>query len=69
MYGSPLEPFEFLLENSGVTCDENMAFITEADHVHTSSDEFQQQFDQLRTQLGIDADFGSANQPPGELNF
>ena len=69
MYGSPLEPFEFLLENSGVCCSEDMAFITEADHVHTSTEDYRDQFEKLRTQLGIDADFGSANQPPGELNF
>lgn len=69
MYGSPLEPFEFLLEHNGVQHDERMGFITEADHVHTSSENFRSQFEQLRTQLGIDADFGSANQPPPELNF
>ena len=72
MYGSPLEPFEFILENSGVYCDPSMGFITEADHVHTSSEDFRDRFEQLRTHLGIDADFG-ANQPPsegeGELNF
>jgi hypothetical protein len=70
MYGSPLEPWEFMLENNGVPCNESMGFLTEADHVHTSSEDFRRQFDQLRTQLGIDADFGSANnQPPPELNF
>jgi hypothetical protein len=45
-----------------------MAFITEADHVHTSSEDYRRQFEQLRTQLGIDADFGSTRQPPPELN-
>ena len=68
MYGSPLEPFEFLLENHQVFCDEQMGFITEADHVHTSSEEYRRKFEQLRMQLGIDADFGSANQQPPELN-
>lgn len=68
MYGSPLEPYEFLLENNRVFCNEHIGFITEADHVHTSSEDFRRQFEQLRTQLGIDAGFG-ANQPPPELNF
>jgi len=69
MYGSPLEPFEFLLEHNGVMENENMGFITEADHVHTSSEEYRAQFEQMRTHLGIDADYGSTSQPPGELNF
>lgn len=71
IYGSPLEPFEYLLENHQVTRNDGMGFVTEADHVHTSSEEYRQRFEQLRTQLGIDADFGSANQHPGEgeLNF
>ncbi len=73
-YGNPLAPFESLLQDSNVFANESMSFITEADHVHTSSDEFRRQFEQLRTQLGIDSDFGSANQYPGEsgegeLNF
>ena len=68
MYGSPLEPFEFLLERNQIRCDEQIKFITEADHVHTSSEDFRSQFEKLRTHLGIDADFGSANQPPPELN-
>ena len=61
MYGSPLEPFEHTLELSRVSCREDMRFITEAEHVHSSTDDFRTQFEQLRTRLGIDADFGSAN--------
>ena len=61
VYGSPLEPFEHILEQHGVPCVPDMSFITEAEHVHTSSQDYNRQFDQLRTQLGIDADFGSTN--------
>ncbi len=61
IYGSPLEQFEHVLERNGVSCNDKMAFITEADHVHTSSENLQQQFEQLRTHLGIDADFGTTN--------
>jgi len=68
VYGEPLVPFEDILNQSNVRANESMGFVTEADHVHTSSEEFQRQFDQLRTHLGIDADFGSANQYPGENN-
>ncbi len=71
IYGSPLENLEFQLENHGVTCDDKMCFITEADHVHTSTEMYREQFERLRTLLGIDTDKGSANRPPGgeELNF
>ncbi len=61
MYGSPLEPFEHILEQHGVPCRPDMNFITEAEHLHTSTQEYSQRFDRLRTQLGIDADFGSTN--------
>ncbi len=59
VYGSPLEPFEYILEENGVPCIPDLAFITEAEHVHTSSEDLHRQFDRLRNQLGIDADFGS----------
>ncbi len=61
IYGSPLEPFEHILEQNDVACQESMHFITESDHVHTSSDSYRQQFEELRTLLGIDADFGTIN--------
>jgi hypothetical protein len=61
VYGSPLEPFEHILEQNGVNCVPDLGFITEAEHVHTSSRELQDQFERLRNQLGIDADFGSTN--------
>jgi len=54
VYGSPLEPYEFKLESAGVSERSNMKFITEAEHVHSSSEKFAQRFDQLRTDLGLD---------------
>ena len=35
-------------------CDEEIKFITEAEHVHSSSEEYFEQFQQLRYRLGID---------------
>jgi hypothetical protein len=35
-----------------------MKFITEAEHVHSSSDEYFRQFQELRTRLGMDGTFG-----------
>ena len=38
VYGSPLEQFEFSMEKSGVSESSQMQFITEAEHVHSSSE-------------------------------
>ena len=57
IYGSPLEQFEYVLESRGVGCRPNMQFITEAEHVHSSSEAFELEFDQLRTELGLDGAF------------
>lgn len=54
VYGSPLEQFEFLMESNGVAENQKIKFITEAEHVHSSSDEYQERFHQLRTDLGLD---------------
>lgn len=54
VYGSPLEPYEFTLESHGVTERENMKFITEAEHIHSSSEHYASRFNELRTALGLD---------------
>ncbi len=54
IYGSPLEPFEHVLEQNGIHCNEHIHFITEAEHVHSSSDTLFRQFGQLQTELGLD---------------
>jgi hypothetical protein len=53
-YGEPLEPFEDILRSRGLRPVEGLRFITEAEHVHSSKDEFRHLFDDLKTQLGID---------------
>jgi hypothetical protein len=53
-YGSPLEIFERILIKHDVYPDEQMQFITEAEHVHSSTDRFARQFSELRSRLGID---------------
>lgn len=55
-YGSPLESFERVLISNDVYVDEDMSFITEAEHVHTSSDQFYDQFQQLATRLGMESE-------------
>lgn len=54
VYGRDLEEFEDILRQQRVPCNENLRFITEAEHVHSSSDRFAQQFEELQMRLGMD---------------
>ena len=54
-YGEPLHVFEQKLEYRQVHRKDGMQFLTEAEHVHSSNDQFCQQFDELKMRLGMDA--------------
>ena len=54
VYGQPLDEFEEVLNGLSVSRSDEMRFITEAEHVHSSSDDFAEQFDELRMRLGMD---------------
>ncbi len=54
LYGHDLTEFEHVLADHNIGCSEEIKFITEAEHVHSSSDEFTGRFDELRYRLGID---------------
>src|SRR5262245_15395441 len=54
-YGQDLRAFEDVLKARGMPCDDQMKFITEAEHVHSSSDQFHRAFEELKTRLGMDA--------------
>lgn len=54
MYGQDLTAFEDVLADNNIDCMDDLKFITEAEHVHSSSDEFGDLFGQLRYRLGID---------------
>lgn len=54
IYGQSLAKFERILEGNDIKCHEEMQFITEAEHVHSSCDKFVRQFDKLKTALGMD---------------
>lgn len=54
VYGEPLKAFEDILHARDVYPTKDLKFITEAEHVHSSSDTFQRNFDELKMQLGID---------------
>lgn len=54
MYGQDLKPFEQILRDYNVVEKSEMKFITEAEHVHSSSDQYMDCIDQMKFRLGID---------------
>jgi hypothetical protein len=54
-YGKDLREFERILTSYGIERDDQMKFVTEAEHVHSSSDEYFQQFEELKLRLGMDS--------------
>lgn len=57
VYGENLESFEKTLDEGNIPCDDQVKFITEAEHVHSSSDNYCQQFEELKTRLGMDCGY------------
>jgi len=57
VYGDNLRDFEAVFARHAIACDEQLRFLTEAEHVHSSSDAYAQRFEELRTHLGMDADY------------
>ncbi|MGN6546744.1 MAG: hypothetical protein ACTHK7_16940 [Aureliella sp.] len=55
-YGSPLESFERVLITHDVYCEDDLRFLTEAEHVHSSSEALYQQFQSLCMRLGMESD-------------
>ncbi len=54
VYGKRLTPFETILIDNYVDCNEQMKVITQAEHVHCSNNSFTEQFIKLRYDLGIE---------------
>ena len=54
VYGKNLSEFEEIFKRHSIDRNEEIRFITEAEHVHSSSEEYFEQFQQLRYRLGID---------------
>jgi len=57
VYGEQLEPFEDVFAQRGIRCDDQLKFITEGEHVHSSSDQYARQFEELKTRLGMDGGY------------
>lgn len=57
IYGEELDEFEAVFSHHGIHCDDQMRFLTEAEHVHSSKDVYQQHFEKLKTDLGMDVNY------------
>lgn len=57
VYGNPLQSYEDMLRQYNVGCDDKMKFVTEAEHVHSSSDKYLEQFEELKMRLGMDCGY------------
>lgn len=55
VYGENLEEYENVFRSREVPCDDQMKFITEAEHVHSSSDDYAERFEELKMRLGMDS--------------
>jgi hypothetical protein len=64
VYGQDLTQFEDVFRGRRVECRDQMKFITEAEHVHSSSDYFYSQFQELRMRLGMDEYGGGSHDAP-----
>ncbi len=58
VYGADLKEYEHTLRDRDVYCNDEMKFITEAEHVHSSNETYMDQFNELRMRLGIDSMYG-----------
>jgi hypothetical protein len=55
VYGKDLRRYESILRDSEIPCRDRMRFITEAEHVHSTSERYIEQFEELKMRLGMDA--------------
>jgi len=53
-YGKDLRAYEKILLGSRIPCREDIKFITEAEHVHSTSERYVEQFEELKMRLGMD---------------
>ncbi|TWT87455.1 hypothetical protein Mal64_29940 [Pseudobythopirellula maris] len=54
VYGNELTAYEGVLIDHHVDCDEEIRFITEAEHVHSTTERYIQEFAELKMRLGMD---------------
>ncbi len=54
IYGEPLKPFNQILIENDIYPEPSIQFITEAEHVHSSSEKYFDQFNVIRTRFGLE---------------
>lgn len=54
VYGADLKNYERTLKYAQIPCREDMRFITEAEHVHSTSERYAEEFEELKMRLGMD---------------
>jgi hypothetical protein len=54
VYGKDLAEYEKTLQAGRLPCREDMRFITEAEHVHSTCERYVQEFEELKMRLGMD---------------
>jgi hypothetical protein len=54
VYGKDLRKYEMVMVDGRVPCREDMKFITEAEHVHSTCERYVEEFEELRMRLGMD---------------
>lgn len=54
VYGHDLREFEEVLGDYHLPCSPGLRFITEGEHVHSSSDELRSRFEELKYRLGVE---------------
>lgn len=57
VYGQELGEYERIFGTHDVRCNDQMKFITEAEHVHSSNEGYFAQFEDLRQRLAIDSGY------------
>ena len=56
VYGDPLGHFESVLRTRDILCNDQLQFITEAEHVHSSNNQYGELFEELQMRLGMDSE-------------
>ncbi|TWT85811.1 hypothetical protein Pla123a_06180 [Posidoniimonas polymericola] len=54
VYGNDLTAYEGIMIDNYLDCREDMKFITEAEHVHSTTERYMQDFEELKMRLGMD---------------
>jgi len=55
MYGQDLSEFEQVVAGHGLRRDDELKFITEAEHVHSSREEFAEEVEEMKYRLGVES--------------